>query len=47
MVGKERGHFPGEEQPDMGRTNGDHPRSFNARFFDADDPVVRLGEAEE
>ena len=46
MVGKERGHFPGQEQPDVRRSNGDRPRSFDARFFDTDDPVVGLGETE-
>ena len=46
MVGKERGHFPGQEQPDVGCPNGDRPRPFDARFLDTDDAVVGLGEAE-
>src|SRR5659263_139275 len=40
MLGKERGHFPGQEQPDVGCANGDRPRSFDARFFDTDDAVM-------
>ena len=46
MVGKKHGHFPGQEQPDVRRPYGDHPRLIDTRFFDADDTVVRFAEAE-
>jgi len=39
VIAQQRGHFPGQEQPDVGGPNGDRPRSFDARFLDTDDAV--------